>query len=326
MAFPTIATPSPSFMRSAGFNNVFIRTGAELWQTIGAINKGDLKIGNYKDNDSIGRNKSMNTVEFTAKCTMMQSSLTEIELLETMANGTCDFLFKCSDAAALGSSTPAPLEGWNLVTAAMIGCVKPKLDASGTPQENRKIDLEWQGSILLTEIDSVVKASLADSLFESSDETGTFHAIGTYLPLTVHNGGLPTPANIKACGFKTVTLADTGGLAQTLGSVKNAKLTMEFIADTDSLRRYQCHAIDINVEYEWMQTDVANLLNLDTMCDADIDLVITLLDLFKFTFTNQVGIDLQYENIGDYDKMKIIRFTHKGKVLKASLADVVSQG
>lgn len=321
MAFATIATPSPAYHRPAGFQSVYIRPSGELYQTLGLIKDASLMFKDYSTNDQTGRNKA-HAVEFTAKCKMKQTSLTELELIDTLCNGTNAFLFKMSDAAAI-PTVAAVTEGWVLIAASQVGA-KAKLVADGDPSNERVIELEWQGSLLLSEVAAAVKASIDDNEFEATGGSGTFKSIGTYTAAL--NGGLGTPANVRPCGLTSITLADTGGAAQTLGAVTNVKMSYEFLADIDSKRRFlPRNAVDISIEYDWMQTDAANLLNLGTFVDADVDLVITAIDNMVFTHTNQVGIATNYESTGDYDKIKVIRFTHMGKIYSTGFDGIVSQ-
>lgn len=314
----TVATPSPAYHRAAGFQSVFCRPTGELWQTLGSVAEGVLNFNNYAELDSMGRNKA-HAVEFTAKVKMKQASETEIDLLDTITAGTCDFLFKLSDAGAIPGTT-AVTEGWVEVSSSQVG-IKATLDASGDPGNNRFILLEWQGSLLFSELDAAVKADIDDDDFEATGGSGTLRTIGTYT--AAKDGGKGTPANIKPCGVTAVTLADTGEAAQTLGAVKNAKITFSQIAEVDSLRRFLPYAYDVNIEYDWMQTNAANMIQLDSIVDGEIDLHITMMGGSAILLTNEVGIQSNYEVSGDYDKIKVVRFTHKGKILRATLESTV---
>lgn len=319
MAFPTVATPSPSYHRPAGFQAVYIRPSGELYQTLGAISEGTLKFSDYKESDSVGKNKSF-AVEFTASCRMMQASLTEIELMDTICAGTNAFLFKMSDSGAIPGAA-AVTEGWVLVSAAQVGC-KATLVMDGDPNANAYILLEWQGSLLLSAYAAAVKASIDDNEFEATGGAGTLKAIGTYTAAL--DGGSPTPANIKPCGISSVTLAEAGGAAQTLGAVKNAKIQFKFNAEEDGLRRFLPHSVGVDIEYEWMQTDAANLINLYTMVDTEIDAVITMLNGVVITLSNKVGISTAFESVGNYDKIRVVRFQHQGQMLKSAFDGCVA--
>ena len=322
MAFPVIATPSLAYHRPATFQYVYARPTSELYQTLGAVKDAQLKFAEYKDEDSLGKNKS-HAFEFTAQCKLMQASLTSIELMDTICGGTCAFLFKMSDAAAIPTVGAAATEGWTLLTAAQIGAPKATLVYDGMPQNIGYILLEWRGALLKSEIDAAVKASIDDDEFEATGGSGTLKAIGTYT--AAKNGGLPTVTQQLPAGVSSVTLAEAGGAAQTLGALKNVKIQFAFIDDDDDdLRRYQPHAVAIDIAYEWMETDAANLLNIDTMTDTEIDAVITMKNGLVFTLANVAGISLDYDVVGEIQKKRVIRFMHTGQVLKTAFDGLVS--
>jgi hypothetical protein len=317
--FPTIATYSPAYNRAAGFNSVFIRPSGGLYQTLGAIADGELKFSPYKATTSTGKNKQ-HAVEFTAKCKMLQAALIEVELVDQICTGLNSFLFKMSDFGAIPGAA-AVTEGWTLVTAAQVGC-KANIVLDGDADKNTYIELEWQGSMLLSEMPAAVKASIDDDEFEATGGSGTLKAIGIYT--SAKDGGSPTTSHILPAGISTITLAETGGTAQTVNGIQNVKFTINSLFSTDCKRRFLPHGFDIHLEYEWQSTDAANLLNLYTMVDTEVDVLVTMLSAQIYTMTNVVGIETSYESAGDYDKVRIVRFIHTGKILKASLDGIVS--
>lgn len=319
MAFPSI-TVSNAYHRPAAFRAVYAKAPAKVFQTLGSISGGELKFTNFAEADSQGRNKA-HAIGFTAKCKMKQASLIELELLDTLQNGTNDFLFQLSDAAAV-PDTAAATEGWVGLTSAQVN-VKAKPILDGTPENNRVIELEWSGSLLLSELDAAVKYSLEKSYFDDGSVGDPFFAIGTY-DMTTHNGGLPTNSHIVPNGVSKIEIAATGGAYVELGRVKNFKGSFDFLSDPDGLKRHSVYAVAVDLEYEWMQTDAADLLNLDAMDVLDVDVKVTMLSGLIITLSNQVGITTDYEVSGDFDKIKVVRFKHTGKILTTSFDGIVS--
>lgn len=320
MAFPTIATPSNAYHRPAAFRSVYIRASGEKWATLGSISGGVLNFPNFSENDSIGRNKA-HAVAFTAKCNMKQASLTEIELLDAMCSGANDFLFKLSDAATV--TTSQDYEGWVYLTAAQVG-LKTKVVLDGTPENNRKIELDWSGSLLLTELSAAVKATISAADFGSTASSAeTFYGIGTYSATT--DGGLPTNAHMRPNGVSSITLDSAGGSSpQTMGKIKDFVGSLDFISDPDGLKRHCPYAMKIDIAYNWMQTDAANLLNLDEMVGFDPKIIITFLSGLVVTLDNVTGITTDYEVSGDFDKIKVVKFNHTGSILTTSFDGIVS--
>lgn len=312
MPFPTIATPTNAKRVVAGVVAIYVRPSGGKYQTLGAIRATELMISGYTESDSKRKNKSIQSNTVTGKATMMQCSITEIELLDSLVDGTNSFLFKLADAGAIPVAA-AVTEGWMLFTAAQLG-VKPKIVLSGDVEQNARIELEFAGSLLDSELDAAVKASIDDNDFESSADAGTFHAIGTYTAAL--DGGGPTPTNIKSCGISALTLADTGGAAQTLGPINSPTIEFEYLSeiDTDSLKVHRCYAVNVNLEYHWKQTDAVNLLNLDDFFDVEIDAVVTMKNGLALTLTNQVGGGARFESLGDYERTRSIVIKHEGSV------------
>jgi hypothetical protein len=315
MAFPTIATPSNAKRIAASIQAIYVRPSGGKYQTLGAIRAGELMIDDYLQKDSQGRNKAF-AKTVTAKATMMQASLVEIELLDSLVDGTNNFLFKMVDAAAIPTAGAVATAGWFLFTSSQIG-VKPKIVISGPVENNARIELEFSGSLQFSEVDAAVKAAIDDDEFESSSDGGTFHAVGTYT--AAKDGGRATQANMKSCGVSALTLADTGGAAQTLGPISNATIEFDYVAEMDDLRVNRSRFVNVNIEYEWKQTDSDNLLNLDTFTDEEVDAVVTMKSGLVMTLTNQVGIGARFESVGDFEKTRCIIFKHEGSVPTSSI-------
>ena len=96
------------------------------------------------------------------------------------------------------------------------------------------------------------------------------------------------------------------------------------LANQDGLRRFLPNTLDVSIEYDWMATLNSDLLLLGNATTGDIKIIVTMLDGVIFTLDNQVGIESNFEVSGDMDKNRVIRFTHKGKVLQSSFDGIVT--
>jgi hypothetical protein len=323
MAFPTVTTASPANIKPAAFLAVYAADSTTgLWQTLGSIADGILNVADFTAPDSLGRNKTNGASNFTASCKMKQTAAEELNLIDRICAGTNAFLFKLSDAGAIPGS-PAVTAGWVTVTAAQVGC-KAKLVGDGTPENDRYILLEWQGSLINSAKDACLKASIDDDLFASSansvacTSTG-FYTIGVYT--AAKDGGSPNNTHLKPCGISTIGIADADSAGtQGLSPITNVKMSFEMLATQDGIRRFLPNALDINVEYDWMATDSADLLHLPDFAAANVNVYITTIDGIAFSLLNQTGIETNFEVSGDMDKARVVRFTHKGKILQSSFA------
>jgi len=322
MAF-TNFTGGVANITPAAFMAVYIKdTTSNVWQTLGSIADGVMNIKDFSAPDSLTRNKTINSYDFTAKCKMMQCSGIELELLDSLCNGTNAFLFKLADAATVTGS--AAYAGWIAVTAAQVG-VKAKVVCDGTPENNRVIELEWQGSIYKTDSNELAlyTPTLETANFGSTGVTTTFYTFGVYTGAT--DGGVGDNTHIRPNGIATVTL-DTSPAsgAETIAPIQNVKMSFEMLANTDGLRRFLPNTLDVNIEYDWMATLNSDLLLLGNATVGNVKIVVTMLDAVVFTLDNQVGIESNFEVSGDMDKNRVIRFTHKGKVLQSSFDGIVT--
>ena len=323
--------PFPAFTGGVGnitpsvFLAAYIKTGSEKWQTLGAIAQGVLNVEDFDAPDSLTRNLAIGSLNFTAKCRMMQSSNVECDLIDSICNGSNSFLFKLADAVAITGGSVASA-GWVYVTNAQVGCTS-NLVADGTPEDNRYIELSFQGTILRSTAAMIqlYTPTLIDTAFESTTPgSGTYHAIGTYTAAL--DGGNPTMTQIRSCGVSAMSLDLAGGSSPvSIAPVTDIKMTFNMIPFVDSLRRFLPKTMDISIDADCMATLNADLLLQDNMTPVAVKLIIDMIDGLKFTLDNQVGIKTNFEVNGDMDKPRVLRFTHKGKILNSSFAAIVTQ-
>jgi hypothetical protein len=329
MPFPAF-TGGVANINPAVFLSVYIKTGSEKWQTLGAIAQGVLNVEDFNSPDSLTRNLAIGSLDFTAKCRMMQSSNTELDLIDSICNGSNSFLFKLADAVAITTGSVASA-GWVYVTNAQVGCTS-NLMADGTPEDNRYIELSFQGTILRSTaaIIQLYTPSLIDTDFASTAVSGTYMGTlgvgGIGLYTATKDGGNPQMAQIRSCGVSTMTLDLAGGASPvTIAPVTNIKMSFNMLPFVDSIRRFLPKTMDISIDADCMATLNADLLSQDNMTPIAIKLIIAMIDGVTFTLDNQVGIHTNFETNGDMDKPRVLRFTHKGKILNSSFAAVVTQ-
>jgi hypothetical protein len=324
--------PYPAFTGGVGnikpsvFFGVYVKdTTSNKYQTLGAIAQGVLDIEDFDSPDSLTRNIAIGSYNFTAKCRMMQSSVTESELMDSLCNGTNSFLFKTADAVGITGS-PVASVGWVEVTAAQANCTA-NLVLDGTPENNRYIEIEWTGSILKSDANEVLlyTPTLSTANFASSADSATavFYGIGTYTAAL--DGGNPKLANIGKCGVSTLTFDLAGGSSPVaIGPVTDIKASFKMLGTPDSLRRPLPLSMDIALDISCMATLNADLLLLGNMSAVAVKIIMTMIDGLVLTLDNQVGIKTNYSIAGDMDKPRLIKFTHKGKVLQSTFDSIVS--
>jgi len=63
---------------------------------------------------------------------------------------------------------------------------------------------------------------------------------------------------------------------------------------------------------------------MDAMNVLNTQAIITLIDGKVFTFDQELGFDVSFENVGDFDKLRVMRFMHKARILTSQLAGIVA--
>lgn len=321
MALPSVGTSKGV---PAAVQAIYTRQIGGLWQTLGGISNASISFPDYSEENDLAQEKA-HAVQVTAKASMKQASSVELKLLDSLCNGTNDFLFKLADAGAVDPGSPTATEGWILLPYTRVGVTVKKLDLGGMPKVNRKIDLEFAGSLLFSEYPTAIKATIEESDFQGSASPGTFAGIGTYT--LTQDGGNPTNSHMVPNGVSKIELADNAGGGYTeLVGLKNFKGGIEFLSkpEEDELGRHCPFAVSIDMSYDWKVTDAATLLVLKTISPLNVNVRITMLSGTIFTFANQTGITTSYSVPGGMKQTKSIPITHKGCILISSFDAVVS--
>lgn len=331
MAYPAI-TNLPSAQKPAGIKKVYIKNAAELWQTMGQIRNGSLTIIPNKTENTYKKNLYTGSFAFEAKFEMLQTSATVLELLPSIVNGVAgvknNFLFQLTDSGSIPSSAGVTA-GWVTVSPSQ-AYPTARYVADGNPSSNQFIEITVKGTILGSALDACVKASIDDGDFTIAGTSAqTFSALGNYsLCSAVTDAGkdVGVLGDIKPNGFSSVALDDalSTGTDETLSNIRNGKIVMDFVAEDDSLGRPNVYGVDVSVEYESTLTDDATLLLMDAMEVLNTQAIVTMLDGKVFTFDQELGFDTSFENVGDFDKLRIMRFMHKGRILTSQVAGIVA--
>jgi hypothetical protein len=331
--YPTLNTAS-QYHRAATIKKVFIKTGSELWQYLGDIRNGKLTITPYTTNDTTKKNLTFSSFTFSASFESLQTSVLELEKIDKITDGSCSFLFQTADAGAIPTTTPTATEGWFYVSNSQVNA-KAKFNADGDPSNNQFTEFTIDGTLLSTELDACVKAVILDVQFhtsETDDETfSNNHSVpgGTifgYYNSSTAGDVTGIPANRKPCGFSSVQLQNTNDPTYiTLGATKNCKLVFDFVTENDSIGKPLApYAVDVDVEYDALVTDAATLLQLDTINSLNTDVKITLRDGKIFTLASALGVQTSFDNSGDFDKNRVLKFKHVGRIPVSSFDGVVA--
>lgn len=324
MAFPSLAGTIANVNSSAILGIYVNDTTSSKYQTLGDISEPKLHIEEFTSPNQLGHNRTNKAYNITASVRMNQCSVTEIELLDSLCNGTNSWLFKLADATTV--TTSAAYAGWVKFTAAQVNVRVVRIGASGTSEDTRRIELEWHGTVAKSDANEIamLTPTLETANFASTADSATavFYAIGTYTAAT--DGGASKPANILSCGTSSVKLDITGGSGVTIAPVNNIDLAIESLSTEDDILRPITQGWNIAFAFDQMSTLNADLLLLGNATVDTAKAIVTMLDGMVFTFDNQTGIQAGFDVQGDFEKSRSIRWTLNGKILKTSLDGVVA--
>lgn len=339
MAYPSLS-PTVAKQRVASIEKVYVVNGAETaHQYLGLHRNGELKVTPFSTEDTRKRNLPVNSYLVEAKFELLQTEVLEIEKIDALCDGTNGWIFKLSDAEAI--STDAAKEGWFALSDSIadngtyqaLGS-KAKYVCDGNPSGVQYIEVMVRGIIASGALDSAFKPSLQTSDFHiSSTADGVYSTNNGSAGGTIFGNYLSTSAddtrgiqgNVNSCGFSKVELQDANSTTYTeIGKVRNGRITYEVMAEEDNLGRFNSHSGQIDIEYELMLTDAATLLLFDTMNTTETDVKITLLDGKVFTIASKLGINVSYENVGDFNGYRILRFKHAGRILLTEFDGLVA--
>lgn len=332
MAYPALTNTIASG-RPVGIKRVFARNGdSEKWQSLGEIRNGEFTLAPIETNNTYGMNLASTAYNFTGKFEMLQTKFTEVEALATLVNGAIDFLFQLTDAGAVPSSTGVT-EGWMELSNTQVG-VHPTYRSEGGIDTHQISEINLLGTIKKSDLDACVKADIDDNDFHiSTTATETFSdnagsAGGTIFGYYASSTVLDVQGivdNINPNGIASIALdnAQSSG-ALTITDFGESKIVLDFQVQNNKNGLPRAFGIMADIDIECRSTDAASLLLLDSVNTTYTNFVITMLDGKVFTFTSKLGCTAKFENIGDFDKYRVLRFMAKGKFLVSDLAGIVS--
>jgi hypothetical protein len=309
---------------------VYVKNTTELWQTLGQISDGELSLELSTTDNTRKLNLTTNSVIFNAKFKIMQTAVLEVEALPALLGGQSgvanDWLFELADAVSLTGDDTASA-GWVYVTADQVGA-KGRFVSDGLPSTNQYMEIEISGSIYASSgnITAMLTPTLNTDDFHISATGDTGFAklnnslFGDYtlcVSEATYDYATGILTNIRPNGFRSVALDNILNPAddQSLTRIRNGKLTIDFLAEQDSLNRFNPNGVDVTIEYEYLITSNANLLKLDDINVLNTSIVVTLFDGKTFTFSSGLGFQSSFENKGDFDKLRIMKFMHKGRLV-----------
>lgn len=332
MAYPALTNTIASG-RPVGIKRVFARNGdSEKWQSLGEIRNGEFTLMPIETVNTYKWNLSSTAYNFTGKFDLLQTLPIEVEALANLVNGAIDFLLQLTDAGAIPASTGVT-EGWIELSNSQVG-VHPTFKAEGDINTHQFSEINLVGTIKKADLDACVKADIDDQDFHISSTADETFANNNSLQggtlFGYYNSTTPADIqgimnNINPNGVASIALDNVQSSgALTITDFGSSKIILDFQVTPNQNGLPRAFGINADIEIECRSTDSASLLLLDTVNTTYTNFVITMLDGKVFTFTNKLGCTAKFENLGDFDKYRNLRFMAKGNFLVSDLAGIVS--
>ncbi len=292
-----------------GIAKVYVKKAADT----GYSSLGDIRNGKAHVRLTGTQNSRKRTNPFAAiaehEFEMLQCSLTEMELLDTLIAGDVDVIIQCIDGQCYVHNAAATRVGiW----------AKPTFDAK--IDSNRFITIRMKVGLLSSEIDTVVPA--VNPSITAPADTDTFWAIANPTGVTTNPG---KKENVRPSGVSTAEIcALSESSYDDMGEVSNTTFTMEPLGrETDKLR-YRTIGFKIDGSFEQLQDSSTEKGALDLFHTNGANLKLTYYDGLILTLADKVGVIADEGFDGDFDDHKTIKYTIDGSILVSELDGIVS--
>lgn len=305
-----------------GFKQVLVFNSASDtgWSSLGEIRNGSLSVASVSSANTYGMEFPFAAI-VKGSFDMMQCTTTEIQLLGALCAGNIDIAVLGVDGKYYYSFNLTPITP----------SIMAKVNAAGNITKDRFIHVMFQYGVTASQIWSGSAGSTG--IFPQSPTplapatTDAFWSIANTGILVTNLG---KPGNIKPAGLTSASIegAFESAQYQILGRTRGTTLTAEIIADTetDELDRQNIIGADIQGQFDMQQTSQATggeVSQLPTMFTAGAQFKLIQTDGLTWTIT-QSGVSFDYQNIGDFNGLKILRVKLGGKVPISSFNGIFS--
>lgn len=292
-----------------GIAKVYVKKAADT----GYSSLGDIRNGKAHVRLTGTQNSRKRTNPFAAiaehEFEMLQCSLAELELLDTLRAGDVDVIIECIDGQCYVHNAAATRVGiW----------AKPVFDAK--IDSNRFIQIRMKVGLLSSEIDTVVPSS-APSITAPAD-TDTFWSIANPTGVTTNPG---KKENIRPAGIATAEIcALSESSYDDMGEVTNFAFSLEPLGRESDKLRFRTIGFKIDGSFDQMQDSSTEKGALDLFHANGASFKFTFHDGLIVTLADKVGVIPDEGFDGDFDDHKVIKYTIDGSILVSELDGIVS--
>ncbi len=181
--------------------------------------------------------------------------------------------------------------------------------ANGDMEENRYIEYTITRRLLYSEFESLLGVPPLDGGQLSTD----FFSLGTTTGKIF--GYLTT--DVRPSGISKIEWRDgssSGVFTDVCDNLRKANFKAELLTTKDGKGREIGYAVAIEFSAENLQSDVSELLQLDSMHGRRNDCKITLVDNVAIMLDDKVGMIFDFNNGNDSDDISFVKITGSGKM------------
>lgn len=293
-----------------GIAKVFVKkTGDTGYSSLGYLRNGKAHLKSAQTQDASKRSRIFSAIaEYDFE--MLQASLVETELLDSLCAGDVDVIVQCVDG-----------QQYEHITAATRVGIKFKYVSNAKIDANKFIQIQMRVGLIDSQIDSVVPTS--PTAVTAPITADTFWAIANTGSAVTNLG---RPENILPAGFSTVEIcAISESSYDDMGEVTNSSLEIESFGEPSDRLQYRNVGAMIKGSFETLQDSSADKANLDLIHTNGANIKITQYDGMVWTLaTNIVGITYDEGFDNDFDGTKTIKYALDGAILISALDGIVA--
>jgi hypothetical protein len=240
--------------------------------------------------DALGR-QIPHSVELTASAKMfaITSLANGIEVLDNLAIIGADHQITGVSGITWDTSLLTPTTGGT----------KVKLVIDGGFEDVMYAEIGMDRVYTITQTDTIHGTPTAGSA------NGVAGTIDNFKNLTIADVGTAAVTKIE-CG--------SGGYTDVFASIRNPKMTFEFLTYRDALGRSKSFGIQVDIEAESFQASSAEALDLNVLAGRQNDWKITFLNGRIATLASQLGVHFELTSAADSDDLTFIKLQASGIV------------
>jgi hypothetical protein len=296
-------------INAASIDAVYIKIGSEKWQTVGYITNASINVALQSSTTSLGEAISNNSLHIKVSFDMLETEAsTVLPLIESMIGNQCSWLVK---TVASDMTTGS---GWINLPSTAVGA-KITYNNDGDITKTSVISVELSGSITLSSLDSLWNTTLTVESFETSSESGTFHALGDYTSGVVGGAGnmsLIVPAGLKEIQY---TSYGTGGDATSIQNLGGTALKIEYnVIEAPDKRYIATNSASVTIDIDWVYASESVVTQLDALVGQLVAVEATCYDNSALSF-GRLGITVTVDNADDVKKSRLVKLHNTGTII-----------